>query len=288
LQVSAAIATATSELAEADLPSPRVDAELLAAHVLGVARGRLPLQGLMQADQYSWYHELVSARATRVPLQHLTGVAAFRGLQLSVGPGVFIPRPETELLVEWGLAQLAPVGGSPVAVDLCAGTGAIALSLATELPRATVYAVESQPHAQRWLRRNAYGRAVTVVDGDATDPATLSKLDGSVDLVLSNPPYVPSATAADLAPEVWHDPVDAVFAGADGLDVIRPLIPRIGALLAPGGRLALEHAETHGPAVGALLAADGRFVDVATHPDLTGRPRFTTATRGQAQPRVAD
>jgi release factor glutamine methyltransferase len=288
MHVSAALAAATTELADAHLPSPRVDAELLAAHVLGVERGRLALAGDFQGDQYAWYRELVAARVTRVPLQHLTGVAPFRRLRLAVGPGVFIPRPETELLVDWGLAWLRGAGDAPIAVDLCAGSGAIAISVATELPGTTVYAVERDPPALRWLRRNAYGRSVQVVDGDATDPTVLSKLDGSVDVVLCNPPYVPAANAASLPPEVRHDPHDALFAGPDGLAVIRLLVPRIAALLHPGGAVGLEHDETQSLVLGALLVADGRFEELATHHDLAGRPRYTTAVRTRGQQRMAD
>src|SRR5262249_50205581 len=153
------------------------------------------------------FAELVTCRAARHPVQHLTGRAPFRWLELAVGPGVFIPRPETELLVGWGLAQLAGAD-RPLVVDLCSGTGAIALSIAHEHPGADVYAVEHQPEALEWLRRNASGAPVAIVDGDVTDPATLSTMDGQVDLVLCNPPYVPVGTP--VQPEVGeHDPYPA-------------------------------------------------------------------------------
>jgi len=268
-------------LATAAVSSPRVDAELLAAHVLGVARGRLAAAPDPTAAQLVTFRELVARRAARVPLQHLTGRAPFRHLELVVGPGVFVPRPETELLVSWGLAWLRE-GGSPTVVDLCAGSGAIALSVEAEHSGAQVYAVELAPEALQWLRRNTSGTGVRVVEGDALDGDTLSDLDGTVDLVLCNPPYVPEdgADGAALPPEVTeHDPPVAVFGGPDGLAVIRPLIGRVARLLRPGGAFGVEHDGGHADEVSALLSADGRFTDVQVHDDLAGRPRFATARR---------
>jgi release factor glutamine methyltransferase len=281
VRVSAALAEATTALERAHVPSARVDAELLAAHVLGIERSRLALAQELEPDRYSWYCELVDARATRVPLQHLTGAAPFRHVLLAVGPGVFVPRPETELLVEWGLTWLRGAGhdGKPIVADLCAGSGAIGLAVATEYPAATVFAVESDPTALRWLRRNAYGHQVSVVDGDVTDPKTLAELDGSVDLVLCNPPYVPEVSAPSLPAEVSHDPHGAVFAGVDGLDVIRPLVPRLATMLRRGGAVGIEHDDTQSIVVSALLHNDGHFEQLRTHHDLNGRPRFTTAVR---------
>jgi release factor glutamine methyltransferase len=278
---SDAITEATGVLTAAGLASPRVDAELLAAHVLGVQRGRLPLAAGFDRPALDRYRELVGRRAARAPLQHLTGVAAFRHLDLAVGPGVFVPRPETEQLVSWALS--APgLPAAPVVVDLCSGTGAIALSVAQELPGARVYAVERDPLALPWLRRNATDRAragdppVTLVEGDVTDPATTSTLDGRVDVLLCNPPYVPEGTP--VPPEVAdHDPGAAVFGGPDGLAVIRPVIARAAALLRPGGILGIEHDDSHGRAVPDLLRAAGAFDAIADHDDLAGRPRFATA-----------
>ena len=212
-------------------------------------------------------------RPVTVALQNLTGVAPFHHVEVSVGPGVFIPRPETELLVEWGLCQ-----PGDVIVDLCSGSGAIALAVANARPAATVYAVEADPAALDWLRRNTAGTPVRVVDGDVTDPATLSELDGRVDLVLCNPPYVPAGTPV---PEevAGSDPYRAVFSGADGLDLIRGLAPRVAGLLRPGGHVGVEHDDTQGESVPALLAAGGHFDEIIDHRDLTGRPRFTTARR---------
>jgi release factor glutamine methyltransferase len=275
--VARAIREAVGVLSAGGVASPRVDAELLAAHVLGVPRSRLAQARPLTAPERERLRALVVARADRVPLQHLTGLAPFRHLELSVGPGVFVPRPETELLVDWGLAA---VGGlsAPVVVDLCAGTGAIALAVAQECPHATVYAVEREPAALEWLRRNASGTRVSIVDGDATAATTLSTLDGAVDLVLSNPPYVPSGAPVD--PEVRdHDPATAVFGGPDGLDVIRPLVTRVAALLRSGGWFGVEHDEGQASSVPTLMKRDGRYGDIADHADLGGRPRFATARR---------
>jgi release factor glutamine methyltransferase len=269
--VREAIAAATAVLTAAGIDAARVDAELLAAAVLGLPRSRLALAGGFDAAAAARFAELVRARAGRTPVQYLLGRAPFRLAELAVGPGVFIPRPETELLVEWGLARLR--GPAPLVVDLCSGSGAIAVSVAQEYPGARVYAVEDDPGALVWLRRNA-GAAVTVVAGDATDPTTLSTVDGQVDLVLCNPPYVPDGTP--VPPEVGEDPHRAVFAGPDGLAVIRPVIRRAAALLRPGGWLGVEHDDSHGEAVPALLRG---WADVADHRDLAGRPRFATARR---------
>jgi release factor glutamine methyltransferase len=263
--------------------SSRVEAEILAAHVLGVPRGRLALVDAFTPAQLIRYRELVAARARRVPLQHLTGTAAFRHLELAVGPGVFIPRPETELLAGWGITA-AGQAGTLLVVDLCSGSGAIALAVAHEVPQARVYAVEQSPTALEWLRRNAANRAgagdspIVVVEGDATDPATLSTLDGQVDVLLCNPPYVPAATA--VPPEVAdHDPAAAVFGGADGLAVIGPIVDRAATLLRSGGWLGIEHDDSQAGAVPALMRQSGHFAQITDERDLAGRPRFATARR---------
>ena len=254
-----------------------MDAELLAEHAFGVPRSRLRLAADPSPEQLDALRRLVARRSARVPVQHLTGRAPFRYLDLAVGPGVFIPRPETELLVDWGLSTLAGTP-APLVVDLASGSGAIAVAVATECPQATVYAVERSPEALVWLRRNAAGTGLRVVEGDVTDPATLSEVDGRVDLVLCNPPYVPDGTPVD--PEVGeHDPAEAVFGGPDGLDVIRPVIARAAALLRPGGAVGIEHDDSHGAAVPDLLRASGAFDAVEEHRDLSGRPRFATARR---------
>ncbi|MDQ6875369.1 MAG: peptide chain release factor N(5)-glutamine methyltransferase [Actinomycetota bacterium] len=275
--VGPAVVRAAARLQAAGVPSPRHDAEVLAAHVLGTARAGLSLHGDWQPAHQQAYDLLIAERAGRVPLQHLTGVAGFRYLELAVGPGVFIPRPETEVLVSWGLDRLTG-REAPAVVDLCAGAGAIALSVAQECPTATVYAVEREKLALAWLRRNADDTPVRVIAGDATDPAMLTELDGTVDLVLCNPPYIP--VGAQIEPEVArHDPPAALWGGPDGLDVVRGIVRRAGGLLRAGGWLAVEHADRQGATVPALLRAAGGWEDVTDHPDLAGRDRFTTARR---------
>jgi release factor glutamine methyltransferase len=268
---SRAIREAVAVLSAAGVPSPRADAEILAAHVLGVSRTRLAMAPALDPVRAERLRALVAARADRVPLQHLTGIAPFHRIDVAVGPGVFVPRPETELLVEWGLSIDATT-----VVDLCSGSGAIALAVHQARPGATVYAVERDPAALTWLRRNCDGTGIRVVAGDVTDPSVLAELDGTVDLVLCNPPYVPAGTP--VPPEVaGFDPYPAVFSGTDGLDLIRELVPRVAGLLRPGGRFGVEHNDTQGAAVPALLAGDGRYAEIEDHRDLAGRPRFATA-----------
>jgi len=277
------VGEATERLAAAGVPSPRVDAEELLAHVLGRPRATLAAAEPLDADHNRRYAELVELRADRVPLQHLTGVTGFRYLDLAVGPGVFIPRPETELLAGWVVEALRG-HPAPVVADLCAGSGAIALALANELPAATVYAVELDPHAVAWARRNADARRsagdrpVILLEADAAAPSTLADLDGTVDVVVMNPPYVPDD--AVVAPEVArHDPHLAIFGGPDGLVVVRRLIARAASLLRPGGLLGIEHADLQGELLPAAVTAAGGFSCVEDHRDLNDRPRFTTATR---------
>ncbi|SDC51082.1 peptide chain release factor N(5)-glutamine methyltransferase [Actinokineospora iranica] len=278
-----AIGAAERVLADAGVASPRTDAELLAAHVLGVERGKLPLVPMVDATVLDALAALVARRARREPLQHLTGDAAMGAITVAVGPGVFVPRPETELMFAWGLATLAEVR-SPVVVDLCTGSGVLALSVANARPDARVHAVDIDAAALSWARRNADARAaagdtpVRLHSGDVTDPGLFADLDGQVDLLLCNPPYVPDGT--EVPPEVAdHDPAHAVFSGADGLTVIRSVVTAAARLLRPGGAVAIEHDDTHGDSVPALLADRGVFTDIEDHPDLAGRPRFSTARR---------
>ena len=255
-----------------------MDAELLLAHAAGTSRaGLLTLDDVPDAAA-ARFTALLDQRADRVPLQHLTGRAPFRHLELAVGPGVFVPRPETEQLVEWALAWLAGLA-EPVVVDLGSGSGAIALSIAHEHPGARVVAVERDPVAIEWTRTNAAAFPdVEVLAGDMTDPALLCALDGTVDLVVSNPPYVPDG--ATVPREVAdHDPPLALWGGLDGLDVVRGLLRTAARLLRPGGGLGIEHADQQGGALPALVRASGGWTDVADHPDLAGRPRYTTAHR---------
>ncbi len=282
--LSPVLARAVKELSAAGVASPRVDAELLAAHVLDVGRGRLPLIDAIGAGDRRRFEDLVTRRAARIPLQHLLGSAAFRHLELAVGPGAFVPRPETELLAGWGIEAAAAAGPAPVVVDLCSGTGAIALAVADELPGARVTAVERSDAALVWLRRNAAARAaagdapIDVEQGDVTDPGLLRSLDGAVDVVLCNPPYVPDRTPVP-AEVLAHDPPEAVFGGPDGLAVIGPVVALAARLLRPGGVVGIEHDDVHATAVPELLRADGRYVDVTDHDDLSGRPRFATGRK---------
>ena len=277
-RLRSAITAATARLAAAGIETPRTDSELLAAHALGVRRGRLLLVDDFTEAQRAAFDALVAARERRVPLQHLTGTVAFGAVDVAVGPGVFVPRPETELLVEWATSRDLPE--APLVVDLCSGSGVIALAVAAARPEARVIAVERDERALEWLRRNTAATLIEVVAGDVTDPGTTAALDGGVDLVLCNPPYVPAGTP--VPPEVAdHDPPQAVFAGPDGLDLIRPVIARSAALLRTGGWVGIEHDEAQGAVIAELYAAAGGFAAIEVHPDLAGRPRFSTARRGQ-------
>ncbi|MFL6118623.1 peptide chain release factor N(5)-glutamine methyltransferase [Actinophytocola sp.] len=272
-----AIMEAERVLADAGVASPRADAELIAAHVLDVPRGKLLLTPMVDRQVVDAIAGLVRERAKRVPLQHLLGWAALGPVTVHVGPGVFVPRPETELLLEWGLGVLAG-RVAPVVVDLCTGSGALALAVATARPDAVVHAVEVDPTALAWARRNLGDSGVRLHAGDVTDPSLLTELDAQVDLVLCNPPYVPVDTP--VPPEVGeHDPFAAVFAGADGLAVIRHVVNLAARLLRPGGAVGIEHDDTQGDAVPALLSTRKVLTGVADHADLSRRPRFATAYR---------
>lgn len=279
---------ARSLLAAADVPSPQVDADLLMAHVLQVSRSTLALAGEVSPEQAEGYEALVRRRALREPLQHLTGRAPFRGFDLEVGPGVFVPRPETELLAGW-VIDLLESEETRVVVDIGTGSGAMALAVAVEVPGTTVVAVEPDPEAIVWARRNVERVSasrgsrvalVTLVRASARDlasgSANMPVAAGSASVVVSNPPYVPPQTA--VAPEVRWDPEHAVFAGSGGCAVIADVITAALRLLDTGGWLAVEHDETTAAAVRALLPP-GQWSDVATHADLAGRPRFTVARR---------
>ncbi|MCW1960398.1 MAG: peptide chain release factor N(5)-glutamine methyltransferase [Mycobacterium sp.] len=302
LHVREAIAAAADTLAAAGIDSARTDAELLAAHAAGTDRGRLALLDPVEPDFFDRFGDAVAIRATRVPLQHIIGTVAFGPVQLQVGPGVFIPRPETEAMLEWALAQDLPP--SPVIVDLCTGSGALAVALATGIRGATVIAVDDDASALDYARRNAASTpAVRVVAADATEPDLLPELVGSVDLVVANPPYIPCGAVLD--PEVAeHDPHHALFGGSDGMAVIRPIVRRAADWLKPGGLLAVEHDDTTSqecvevflevpipgslrscppaPIPGSLRSCPPApaFTEVTARRDLTGRPRFVTARRG--------
>ncbi len=270
------LAGATARLAAAGIDTARVDAELLLAELLELPRSRLLTLDVVPDAAAEQYGRWIARRAAREPLQHITGRAPFRNLMLAVGPGVFVPRPETELVVDAVLDELA-THPDAVVIDLCAGSGALALAVADEAPAARVTAVERSADAARYLRTNAAGTRVEVVTGDVRDPQLLQHLSGTADVVVSNPPYVPDTT--EVSAEVRADPPEAVFAGADGLDLLPAVIARAGELLRPGGVLAVEHDDSHGQAVLQLLRGDGRFTELVDHRDLSGRPRFATARR---------
>jgi len=269
-----AILAATATLSRAGIDSARTDAELLAAHVAGTDRGRLALLDAPGPEFFDRFDQAIVARAQRTPLQHITGTAPFGPVQLHVGPGVFTPRPETEALLEWALVQSLP--HDAVILDLCTGSGALAIALASQRPRARVIAVDDDTEALDYARRNAVGTTVRLVCGDVTDVGLLPELLGSVDLVVANPPYLP--TGSPLEPEVArHDPAHALFGGADGMSVITPLIARAAGWLKPGGLLAVEHDDTTSEATARIMISVGVFGDITAHRDLTGRPRFVTA-----------
>ena len=269
-----AIVAATATLAQAGIGSARIDAELLAAHLAGTDRGRLALLDTPDPGFFDRFAEAVAARARRTPLQHITGTAPFGPVHVAVGPGVFTPRPETEALLEWSLAQ--PLPRDAVILDLCTGSGALAIALASQRPEARVVAVDDDVDALAYAERNTDHTTVRLVRGDVTDDGLLPELNGRVDLVVANPPYIPAGSA--LEPEVaQYDPAHALFGGADGMAVIAPLVVRAARWLKPGGLLAVEHDDTTSEATARIIIEVGVFVDVTAHCDLTGRPRFVTA-----------
>ena len=279
------IAMAAARLAEAGVESPRADAELIAAHVHGVARSALHTVPDAAFDARFW--DDVARRASREPLQHITGLAYFRYLDLEVGPGVFVPRQETEVMTGWAIDELRKMDiAEPTVADLGTGSGAIALAIAQEVPRAQVHAVEADPLARSWTERNVArceaaaphmtGR-VTLHGADFA--AALPDLDGGIDLVISNPPYIPFNSW--VPPEVGeYDPATALWGGADGLDAIRVIEQVAKRLLRPGGLVAVEHGAPQGAAVYWVFAEENGWRATRNHSDLAGRDRFVTAVAG--------
>ena len=268
-------ADATARLREAGVESPEHDAEVLLAQVLGVERSRLALVDDVPASAAEEYAALVARRAAREPLQHLTGTAWFRHVELLVGPGVFVPRPETELLAGWAV-EAATMAVEPVVVDLGTGSGAIAKAVADEVPDARVHAVELDERAHGWATRNLAGTGVELRQGDLAE--AFDDLAGTVDVVVSNPPYIPHEAWESVAAEVRdHDPELALYASGDGLDVIRVVERRAALLLRPGGVVGVEHADVQGESAPAVFAGTGRWEQVRDHRDLAGRARFLTA-----------
>ena len=275
---------AIARLTEAGVATPEADADLLVGHVLDMSRGEVQAKAItdaeLRADQLDELTGLLDRRVAREPLQHITGRAYFRSLELSVGPGVFVPRPETEQVAQYAVDALRAVPVEhPIAVDLGTGSGAIAFALATEVSNSFVYAVEVSPDAFRWteINRELTGATnATIVLGDLAD--AFVELDGTVDVVISNPPYIPTnAVPRDLEVQL-HDPATALYGGADGLDVVRQVSKTGLRLLHPGGTLVLEHGELQGASIADLLRTDG-WTAVATHRDLLGRDRATTALK---------
>jgi len=276
------VALAAARLAESGVESPRAEAELIAAHVHGVKRTELHRVPDSAFDARFW--EAISRRAAREPLQHITGLAYFRYLELEVGPGVFVPRPETEVMTGWAIDRLRAMDvAEPVVADLGTGSGAIALAIAQEVPRARVHAVEADPLARPWTERNIERLAaaapytkgrLTLHGGDFAD--SLHELDGHVDLVVSNPPYIP--VGATVPPEVGeYDPPAALWSGQDGLDSIRAVERVARRLLRPGGLLAVEHGAPQGAAVYWVFPEEAGWRDTRNHKDLARRDRFVTA-----------
>ena len=294
------IALAAARLAEAGVESPRAEAELIAAHVHGVRRTELHTVPDASFDARFW--EGIGRRAAREPLQHITGRAYFRYLELEVGPGVFVPRPETEVMTGWAIDRLREMDvAEPVVVDLGTGSGVIALAIAQEVPRARVHAVEADPIARGWTEKNVarvasaapytrgrvtlHGADFTGADftgGDvagpgAAAPGALGELAGQADLVISNPPYIP--LGATVPPEVGeYDPSAALWSGADGLDAIRAVERAARRLLRPGGMVAVEHGAPQGAAVYWVFWEEAGWRDTRNHKDLARRDRFVTAT----------
>ena len=282
--VGALVSHTGEVLARAGVPSPDVDAELLVGHVLGLGRGEVQAAGLtgrpVSEQDAATIALLTDRRAQREPLQHILGRAAFRSLDLAVGPGVFVPRPETEQVVQFAIDALRSMPDpEPIGIDLGTGSGAIALAMATEVPNALIYAAENSVEAFLWARQNFTETAAanaTLVFEDLA--GAFPELDGKASVVISNPPYVPDA-AIPRDPEVrFYDPAAALYGGEDGLDVVRQLSGTAARLLRPGGTLVIEHGELQGQAIRDILTADG-WRAPATFRDLTQRDRTTTAVR---------
>ncbi|BCW67645.1 release factor glutamine methyltransferase [Arthrobacter sp. NicSoilB4] len=281
LSLADAVREATATLAAAGVSSPKVDAELLAEHLLGVGLGRLRALMLGDTPAPEGYQELVAERARRIPLQHITGVAHFRYLELAVGPGVFIPRPETESVVQLVLDWLKDTGrlqgkAHPKVVDLGTGSGAIAGSIAHEVPGAEVHAVEFSEFAHAWAAKNLLPLGVHLIRGDLRD--ALPAHNGTFDVVVSNPPYIP-AEAIPNEPEVaLHDPPEALYGGgADGMELPTAAAASAARLLVPGGYFVMEHAEVQAEWIAAMLERSGLWAGVTTHRDLNGKDRATSA-----------
>jgi release factor glutamine methyltransferase len=282
LLISEALKLATEKFTTAGIISPRVDAELVGCFILELDRAEIALLVIdnqaFPEDKLPDFLEAVHRREKREPLQHITRSAPFRHLELEVGPGVFVPRPETEQLVELAIQKIQMVN-TPLIVDLCSGSGAIAISMSTELENANVFAVELSEEAFEYLKRNfkKYGLDTKTLRNENLTTA-LGELQGQVDLVVSNPPYIPDAAVPiDLEVQLF-DPSIALYGGVDGLDVIREISTQALYLLRPGGHLVLEHANTQAPAISELLLTQG-WQEIVSSQDLSGKNRMISAVR---------
>ncbi len=279
--VADALTGATRRLAAAGVQSPRADAELLLAEVTGTPRGLLCGLSRLSDETAAAFRAAIARRETREPLQHITGQATFRYLDLEVGAGVFVPRPETEVMAGVAvdeLRRLLSTTPEPLAVDLCSGSGAVALAMATEASGCRVVAVELSPQAVDYASRNVAGHQVEVRCGDIAD--AVDDLAGQVQVVTANPPYIPLTAYESVAVEARQfDPPSALWAGDDGLQMIGAVAEVAARLLTDGGLVLCEHADVQGDTAPAVFAASGRWVDVRDCDDLAGRPRFVSARR---------
>jgi release factor glutamine methyltransferase len=283
---------AASQLREVGVSSAEQEARQLLAHAAGVELDRLPLLDDVEDAHAAYFQTLINKRARRIPLQHLTGRAHFRYLELEVGPGVFVPRPETEVMTGWAIEQLRPMvyavarGESrhlPIVVELGTGSGAVAKSIAVELTGTRVHAVEISEEAAAYAARNLADTTVELYVQDMV--GALPELNGSVDLVIANPPYIPLEAFESVVAEVRdHDPPLALFSGDDGLDAIKIVAAEAARLLRPTGLLCVEHADVQGESAQQVLVEHGAFAGVRDHLDLAGRPRFVTAVRRSRYP----
>lgn len=291
--VRSALIDATQRLTASGVESARTDAELLLCHVLDVSRARLLTLDDLTREQRMRFESLLSKRMSRYPLQHITGKAPFRYLELEIGPGALVPRPETEVVVEAAIRHLKTLPGPVHVLDLCSGAAPIAIAIAAEVPASVVTGIEKYADAQRWGRINAakYATAIAergsllrLVDGDVTESETYAEFAGSVDVVIANPPYIPNGMVPRDPEVAMHDPKEALFGGADGMDIIRPILDGAAYVLKTDGLLVIEHADAQGEAAGvtgvpSVVRTHPDFVDVVDHNDLTARPRYTTARR---------
>ena len=270
---------ASSRLGAAGFPSPDADARILLAYVLGVEPKALITIESVDSDIATLYNSVLESRLAGNPIQYIMGIAYFRSTEIEVGPGGFIPRPETELLAGWAIDWLKSTSDqpqAPVVVELCAGTGAISVAIAQEAPGARQWAVELSEDAYRYLLKNVADTPITPVWTDMAD--ALHDLDGAVDLVVANPPYIPTSDKGILPDDVLLDPDLALFSGPDGLDATRVIAQVAHRLLKPGGVVGSEHGDGQEEAVAAIFR-QANFDQVESHKDLTDRPRFVTAVR---------